>query len=178
MPSTTAPTASIRARLAGAVVLLSCASSVGCGMTTMTASSARVPVLVGPVACIGCSVASSPELPRGAPISDSTRSSYGHMWLPYLGDGGFSGASLPQLDLKAESMAPDACKGEIRVSSIRVESYGAEAFFYGKSEQAVDLSGEVLAVPSGVCGPRLWPYSGPQGVVYFDQAGPAVGGTP
>ena len=177
MPSTTATTASIRARLAGAIVLLSCASSVGCGMTMMTASSARVPVLVGPVACIGCSAASSPG-PHGAPISDSARSSYGHMWLPYLGDGGFSGASAPQLDLKAESMAPDACKGEIRVSSIRVESYGAEAFFYGKSEQDVDLTGEVLAVPGGVCGPRLWPYSGPGGIVYFDQAAAAAGGRP
>ena len=178
MPSTTTTTASIRARLAGAVILLSCASSGGCATTGMTASSARVPVLVGPVACIGCSAASSPELPHGAPISDSARSSYGHVWLPYMGDGGFSGASPPQLDLKAESMAPDPCKGEIRVSSIRVESSGVEAFFYGKIEQAVDLTGEVLVVPTGVCGPRLWPYSGPRGIIYFDQAAAAAGGRP
>ena len=76
MPSTTVTTASIRARLAGAVILLSCISSVGCATTGMTASSARVPVLVGPVACIDCSAASPSELPHGALISDSARSSY------------------------------------------------------------------------------------------------------
>jgi hypothetical protein len=178
MASITAPTASIRSRLAGAVLLLSLASAVGCAMTTMTASSARVPVLVGPVACIGCSVASSPALPHGAPISDRTHNRYGHMWLPYLGDGGFFGASPPQIDLKSELMAPDACKGEIRVSALRVESFGVEAFLYGKAEQTVDLTGDVLGVPSGACGPRLWPYSGPRGIVYFDRPGATAGGPP
>ena len=100
------------------------------------------------------------------------------MWLPYLGDGSFFGTSPPQIDLKAESTAPDPCKAEIRVSALRVESFGVEAFLFGKGEQTVDLTGEVLVVPSGVCGPRLWPYSGPRGVVYFDQAGTAPGGTP
>jgi hypothetical protein len=49
---------------------------------------------------------------------------------------------------------------------------------YGKSEQTVDLTGEVLAVPSGTCGPRPWPYSGPRGIIFLDQAGTAAGGTP
>ena len=74
--------------------------------------------------------------------------------MPYLGDTGFFGANPPQIDLKAEAMAPDPCKGEIRVSALRVESFGVEALLYGKAEQTVDLIGEVLAVPSGTCGPR------------------------
>ena len=178
MPRTTATTPCFRDRLAGAVNLLSYASSVGCAAIAMTASSARLPVLVGPVACIGCSAASSPEIPRGAPISDSVRSRSGHLWVPYLGDTGFFGANPPQIDLKAEAMAPDPCKGEIRVSALRVESFGVEALLYGKAEQTVDLIGEVLAVPSGTCGPRLWPYSGPRGIVYLDQAAAATGSTP
>ena len=102
------------------------------------------------------------------------------MWVPFLGgnDVGFFAANPPQIDLKAESMAPDACKGEIRVSALRVESFGVEAFLYGKAEQTVDLTGEVLAVPSGACGPRPWPYSGPRGIIFFDQAGTAAGGAP
>ena len=88
-------------------------------------------------------------LPHGAPISDNAHNRYGHMWLPYLGDGGFFGTTSPQIDLKAELMAPDACSGEIRVSTVRVESFGVEAFVFGKAEQTVDLTGEVLAVPGG-----------------------------
>src|SRR5450432_336813 len=179
MPKTAATTPSIRAQLAGAVILLSFASSVGCAATAMTAINARVPVLVGPVTCIGCSAASSSDVPRGAPISDSVRSRGGHMWVPFLKtDVGFFDANPPQIDLKAESMAPDPCKGEIRVSVLRVESFGVDALLYGKAEQTVDLTGEVLAVPSGACGPRPWPYSGPRGIIFLDQAGTAAGGAP
>jgi hypothetical protein len=101
------------------------------------------------------------------------------MWVPFLStDAGFFDANPPQIDLKAESMAPDPCKGEIRVSALRVESFGVEAFLYGKEEQTVDLTGEVLAVPSGTCGPRPWPYSGSRGIIFLDQANAAAGGTP
>jgi hypothetical protein len=101
------------------------------------------------------------------------------MWVPFLNtDAGFFGANPPQVDLKAESMAPDPCKGEIRVSRLRAESFGLEAFLYGKGEQTVDLIGEVLVVPSGICGPRPWPYSGPRGIIFLDQSGAAAGGMP
>jgi hypothetical protein len=112
MPSIIATTPFLRARLAGAVLLLSCASSVGCAATAMTAINARVPVLVGPVTCIGCSAGSSSEIPHGAPIFDSAHTMDGHLWVPFMNtDAGFFGANPPQIDLKAESMAPTPAKG-------------------------------------------------------------------
>jgi hypothetical protein len=90
------------------------------------------------------------------------------MLLPYLGNVDFFGANDPGIDLKAESMAPDPCKAEIRVAGLDVESFGVVAFVYAKSEQTVDLAGHVQILPSGTCGPRPWPYSGPQGIVYLE----------
>jgi hypothetical protein len=99
------------------------------------------------------------------------------MLLPYLGNVDFFGANAPGIDLKAESMAPDPCKAEVRVSGLIAESFGVVAFVYAKSEQTVDLEGHVQILPSGTCGPRPWPYSGPQGIVYLDPV-PSPGASP
>jgi hypothetical protein len=176
MPSTTTTTTASRARLAGAFILL-CSGLVGCATTSMTARSARLPVLLGPVACIGCTAATSPQASTASPISDSVHNSGGYVLLPYLGNVGFFGANAPSIDLTAESMAPDPCKAEVRVSGLNVESFGVVAFVYAKSEQTVDLTGHVQILPSGTCGPRPWPYSGPQGIVYPEPATPP-GGSP
>jgi hypothetical protein len=150
-----------------AAVLLLGLSLAACTATAMTARNARVPVMVGPVACIGCAAAAPPAAPPVAPIADAVGRRGGYLWLPFLGDVDFFGANGPEIDLKADSLAPDACRTEIHLSKIGARSFGVVALLYAKVEQSVNIAGEILSVPSGTCGPRPWPFSGPQGIVFF-----------
>jgi hypothetical protein len=158
------------------VLLLLCLSPIGCVTATMTATSARVPVLLGPVPCIGCLAAPAAKVPAIASVTDAADHRSGYVWVPFLnGDVGFSGDDPPVVGLKVDTLTSDVCKADLRVSRINVRSAGLTALIAARTVQSVELDGDLLLVPDGTCGPRPWPYSGPRGIVFFDAAG---GGSP
>jgi hypothetical protein len=165
-----------RAGIGGAFLLLVCLSSTGCIMTTMTATSARVPVLLGPVPCIACLAAPTPKVPAIASVTDTADHRSGYAWVPFLnGDVGFSADDAPVVGLKVDTLTSDVCNADLRISRVNVRSNGLTALIVARVEQSVELDGDLLLVPDGACGPRPWPYSGPRGIVFFDAAG---GGSP
>jgi len=116
------------------------ASSAGCTMTSLTARNARVPVIVGPVACIDCAP-SPPGDARAAPIADSVSHRNGYLALPF-GQIEFGDPSVPQLNI--ESAAWDPCTAEIQVAKIDVRSFAITAFVFGEVSQTVNVTARVL----------------------------------
>jgi hypothetical protein len=139
---------SIRSPLVGAAFAVLLASSAGCAVTSLTARNARVPVLVGPVACIGC----PPVAPTGAEpaafIADTVSHRSGYMASPF-GQIDFGDSTDPRLNI--ESAASDPCVAEIHVTKLDARSFAVTAFVFGEVAQTVTSAALVAPVPSGTC---------------------------
>jgi hypothetical protein len=123
------------------------AASAGCTMTSLTARNARVPVIVGPVACIDCAPAPAAD-GQAAPIADTVTHRNGYLALPY-GQIEFGDPAVPQLNI--ESAAWDPCTAEIQVAKVDLHSFAVSAFVFGEVKQTVDVTARVLPVPPGAC---------------------------
>jgi hypothetical protein len=123
------------------------ASSAGCAMTSLTARNARVPVIVGPVACIDCAPSPAADAPP-APIADTVTHRNGYLALPF-GQIEFGDPGVPQLNI--ESAAWDPCSAEIQVAKIDLRSFGVTAFVFGEVAQTVNVTARVLPAPPGTC---------------------------
>jgi hypothetical protein len=123
------------------------ALSAGCTMTSLTARNARVPVIVGPVACIDCAPSPAADAPP-APIADTVTHRNGYLALPF-GQIQFGDPGVPQLNI--ESAAWDPCSAEIQVAKIDVSSFAAAAFVFGEVTQSVNVTARVLPAPPGAC---------------------------
>src|SRR5437879_6288699 len=113
----------IHAALLGTLVLGPFAAA-GCRAATYSASHAVAPVLVGPVACIGCEPTPPPRAASGDFADHALVEDWG-------GGGGGSSSSghrtdFPLLVLKAGALVRDACLGQIQVSRTHVVSYGSD----------------------------------------------------
>jgi hypothetical protein len=123
------------------------ALSAGCTMTSLTARNARVPVIVGPVACIDCAPSPAPDGPA-APIADTVTHRNGYLALPY-GEMEFGDPADRQLNI--ESAAWDPCSAEIQVAKIDIRSFAVTAFVFGEVTQSVNVTARVLPAPGGAC---------------------------
>ncbi len=123
------------------------ASSAGCTMTSLTARNARVPVIVGPVACIDCAPSPEAEAPA-APIADTVTHRNGYLALPF-GQIEFGDPSIPQLNI--ESAAWDPCAAEVHVVKLDARSFAVTAFVFGEVSQTVNATARVLPMPGGAC---------------------------
>src|SRR5262245_50414558 len=96
--------------------------SAGCMTAALSAPRARVPILIGPVACIGCAAAPPPAVSDPAPIQDGATqySMSGVNEMPAT-----SGGRYAKLDTKAEAAVPDPCRGEVRLSRVSATAFGA-----------------------------------------------------
>jgi len=140
-----------------------------CATTDMTASEAPVPVLVGPVPCIGCPPTPTPPGPR---INDATHRWGGSFVVPFFGDQEAHTAKPPQIGMKAGQASPtDACRTDVRITRIAASSFGITAFVLFSLEQRVEVDAGIVPVPNGNCpfGPAV-PAAPPPG--------PAVPGPP
>jgi hypothetical protein len=133
------------------------AASAGCTMTSLTARNARVPVIVGPVACIDCAP-SPPANAAAAPIADTVTHRNGYLALPF-GQIEFGDPSVAQLNI--ESAAWDPCSAEIQVAKIDVSSFAAAAFVFGEITQSVNVTARVLPAPGGACAAPATPGGAP-----------------
>ncbi len=152
-------------------VLVTCSPSLACVATSVMTATTQTPVLIGPVACIGCRPTSAPQQ-ISAPIADSAEHTSGYVTLPRIGDVGFFGDTPTTIDAKAFALAPDPCTSDVHLSKITAGSFGVVALVYANAKQTVKVAGGVGPVSGGSC---LMP-SGPY--VVTGGGAPAPGAAP
>lgn len=122
-------------------------SGTGCAtQVTMSAPQVQSPVLVGPVACIGCPPRKSAS---EAPFADSSISYYQSA----------GGISVTTWERKRTSpgigrtvgLVPDPCRADIHVSRLYSRAYGTYALIYGRSAIEIDLEASLARVELGSC---------------------------
>jgi len=141
----------MRARVVA--ILMSMVAPIGaCSTTNMTAQDVPMPVMVGPVACIGCPASPPPGGAPGPRITDAS-----HHWRgTFAGPGGDSDMGNdkpPQLGMKVAQIVPDPCRNDIRVSEIRATSFGVMAFIVVSSTVRVQVDAVPVPVANGSCPP-------------------------
>jgi hypothetical protein len=136
------------------------AGALGCASAELQASSGHVPVLLGPVACIGC----KPGAPRtaeirpfSAEVATTITGISGQSSSAIIGS--VQGGSIGEL---ADSSVENPCTDEVRLDTIGASVFHIESFVYSRASYYVGASGRAVTVPHGVCDPRLYP----SGVAY------------
>ena len=127
----------------------------GCVSTSMSATKLRVPVLLGPVPCIGCAAAS--PAPSAAPVShvasgDAARGIFLFLITPVgivptsAGDSESHGISLDRL------LYWTRCGYDIRLSNLRVRAWQATVpIFYFQYDVAIEAEAAEKAVTGESC---------------------------
>lgn len=145
------------------VLCLLLLTTVGCASAELQASSGRVPVLLGPVACIGC----KPDAARPAEARPFDAEAATTVTVFATGQSSSSqissaqGGSVGEL---ADSSAGDLCAGEIHLDSIKASAFFIQSLVYSRASSYVGASGHAVTVPGGVCHPRAYPdVPGPSG---------------
>ena len=131
-------------------VVASAALSAGCESTTMSARRTTVPVLVGPVACIGCGPSAVP--PGQDWLTDTSKYTY------TLASGGNVAAWEKEthyraLARKVEAVAGKRCRGEIRVTRLGASTFGVFALVVAVYQVEIDVEGVPVSLPAGSCPP-------------------------
>jgi hypothetical protein len=122
----------------------------GCEGTTMSAEGARVPVLVGPVACIGCAPAPTPVW-RGPPLEEEV---YYH----YLLTGGAGGSfrsrewKKPSLAHNASRVVTNPCLADMHVGKIAASAFGVAGLIIWTQRVSIEVEATPARVPHGWCG--------------------------
>jgi hypothetical protein len=137
--------------LAPLLILLAAALAGNCaGSTTMSTRMTRVPMLLGPVACIGCPPSPAPQWNGPPPIVVPSAAT-----VMASGGGGITTRSdshiRPTIGLGIGSFVPDPCRADVRVSRLSASAYGVFALFFFMSKVEMTLEGYPLELPSGSC---------------------------
>jgi hypothetical protein len=124
----------------------------GCVSTSMSAAEVRVPVLFGPVPCIGCTADApgSSELPVST-IAGGARAV--GVFLP-LGRG-VGWGEADELGISADRLLfGTPCRDDVRLSNLRAHAWQMTvpllAFLY---DVAIEAEAATVSVPGASCGP-------------------------
>jgi hypothetical protein len=136
-------------------------ASAGCTSFSLRASEARMPILLGPVACIGC----APEPGRGAAPPTVTGSVHEREYVIAQMDG--IRRDTAPLDVAATKAVPDPCREDLHVSRIHSGAWFLQVvpLLIGFGNAWVEVQASRAVVPNGTCGPTPWPNSEPAGIV-------------
>ena len=132
--------------------------ALGCASAELQATSGHVPVLLGPVACIGCkpgAAGPAQERPFDVEVATTITGISGQSSSALISS--IQGGSIGEV---ADSSVGDLCTGEIRLDSIKASVFHIETFVYSRASYYVGASGHAVTVPRGVCGPRPYPSVG------------------
>ena len=126
----------------------------GCDWTSMTASDMREPVLLGPVACIGC--AAKPPDRTGAPASHIGAHRHTEVRVEYFWvyASGVAAESHPiGVDLD-RVMYWTPCTDDVHLSKVRARAWQTTIpLFYFRSDVSVEADATPIPVPGGKCPP-------------------------
>jgi hypothetical protein len=149
------------AALAGAACVV--LAGAGCASVSARASEARTPILLGPVACMGCApdpgpAAAPPTVAGGAREREVT---IGAGVIPV----DLVTRDATELDVAATKAVPDPCREDLHVASIGTGTWNLHVpLLLIVSKSWIDVQASRAAVPNGTCGPAPWPSAGPAGI--------------
>ena len=134
------------------LLVLAAVPGYGCQATTLTAGGAPVPVLIGPVACVGCAAAAAVG-PSLAPIEDRSlaRTMVG------AGPGTTTTAwekSRPNFARKVAAVVRDPCRIDVHVSRLSASAIGVFALFFAMTSVEVQVDATANLVVNGTCKPN------------------------
>lgn len=131
------------------------------------------PVLIGPVACIGC--AATPPSAAAAPLVDS--SSFQYMASPYSW---LYRRRQPALAGKIRALVGDPCSADVQVSRLQASAWGVFAFLFAMTSVEVEVQATPRLVPGGSCygARRAAPVGEPAAPVGEPEGSFAAPGTP
>lgn len=127
----------------------------------MSAEGTRVPLLVGPVACIGCAPAPAPVW-SGPALKEET-------FYQYTMAGGPGVTSnqkawrRPTLARSANRVILDPCIGEMHIRQLAASSLGVAGLFIWLQKVAVEVEATPARVLNGWCGTPPPPAASPPG---------------
>jgi len=138
--------------VAGLALALAAASTFGgCSSTSLSAAEVRVPVLLGPVPCIGC--AAGARLPAPMPLAHvvGRRRSYA-FFLPLPGRG-LGIADDAQLGISADRLlAWTPCLDDLQLSKVSAHSWQVTVpFLVYVSDVFVEADATEVLVPGASC---------------------------
>jgi len=137
----------LTAAIAGAVL-----AGAGCASISLRASEARTPIVLGPVACIGC----APEAARvAAPPTVHGGVRERQYIFPIPGSYGdkIVRETMP-LEVAATKVISDPCREDLHVDGIHTGTWGFDVpILFGIGDVWVDVQASRAAVPNGTCGP-------------------------
>ncbi len=123
----------------------------GCVSTSMTAAEVRVPVLLGPVPCIGC--AAEKRQPAAMPVAHLAGSESAFMLFLPLPPRGWTFADDSQAGISADRLLfGTSCQADIQLSNLRAEAwmFSLPLFFYQEAT-SVDAEATQVVVPGASC---------------------------
>jgi hypothetical protein len=127
----------------------------GCASVELDGRLAHVPILLGPVKCIGC----RPGDVRGvaaAPFSSEAATTItgfagGHQ------SALINSAQESSLAALADSSVPSACVGEIHLGEVKASVFHIESIVYSRASYYLGAKGKSVTIANGYCDPRLLP---------------------
>ena len=120
------------------------------GSATMSTRMTRAPMLLGPVACIGCPPSPRPQWDGPPPIVVPATANL--MASGGLGVTATSANSVrPAIGRGIERYVPNPCRADVRVSRLSAKAYGLFALLFAMSTVDIVLEGYPTEVPSGTC---------------------------
>ena len=139
-----------------ALALAAALASAGCVATSMSAAELRVPVLLGPVPCIGCTAAAV-RSPAAAPVSHIANGDAALGVLMFIiTPVGIVSATAGESQSRA--ISPDrllywtACHADIQLSNLRARAWQATVpIFYFQYEVVVEADATEVVVPGASC---------------------------
>jgi hypothetical protein len=144
-------------RLQFAVILALASAALGCASTTLGGSEARVPVLLGPVPCIGCAPGSATRVtPATMPAGSLRKDLVCPFCVPLVPGPAYVGNWEHATAFKrhADYLGAPGCGGALQLTSLRARAWTfAIPPFFWYTGNGVD--GEVTAVRAseGRCSP-------------------------
>jgi hypothetical protein len=129
----------------------------GCEATTMTGGHVPVPILLGPVRCIGCEP--SPPAPVAARFQEEVH-------YQYMVGGGAAAVgwekerARPTLARTAFAAVGRSCRGELRITRLRASAFDIYALLFALYRVRVELEAIVPVVPRDACAPPAAPEDG------------------
>jgi hypothetical protein len=117
-------------------------------MAGLDAPALRVPLLFGPVPCIGCSGAS--RAPTGAPVAHIEGRPHGHR--TPAGGGDRIGSTRPETDAN-RVLSATPCGDDLQLASVRAHAFGLSVLVlnFGGWERTVEGDATPVSVPGASC---------------------------
>jgi hypothetical protein len=158
----------------GAMVMV----SVGAGCYSSAhvhAVHAPIPVMVGPVPCIGCKPEPTGVSKPVAEVDQIEDDTYGRMsgyFVPavYVIVYGHRFSQKPTaLGPESARRVVDPCRDEVKVSEIKASAFSVFAWFFWTFGAGIDTTAAKRVRMNGTCSLESWPFSGPNGIFYPGQ---------